>query len=523
MLQRTIPRLFEDSVAKYADRPYIWEKQNGGYMSFSFRDVRELVSLTAAGLMAIGIKKGDRCALLSEGRCDWIVTELGILYAGATNVPFSVKLEEYEELKFRLSHSECRFCFVSGSQAAKIFKIKRDLPDLEKIFLFDGEPQDSDETTLKDLQELGRKYIEAHEKEFDSLWQSIQESDLANICYTSGTISDPKGVMLTHRNYTANVEQACNMVHIPQDWITLMILPWDHSFGHTAGIYSFMAKGASIAAIEWGKTHLETIRNIPVNIKEIQPHIIYSVPALSQNFRKGIERGIRQKGKWPERLFRMALKTAYKYNGLGINKGRGARKILKPLVFFYEKVLFSRIRSSFGGRLNYFIGGAAVLDCEMQRFFYALGIPIYQGYGLTEASPVISANTPESHKLGTSGKPLPDLELRIIDDNGQDLPQVETGQITVKGGNIMKGYWKNEQATQKALQNGWLYTGDLGYIDEDGFLVVLGRKKSLLIGDDGKKYSPEGIEEAIINNSRYIEQVMLYNSQSPYTVALIYP
>jgi len=216
--------------------------------------------------------------------------------------------------------------------------------------------------------------------------------------------------------------------------------------------------------------------------------------------------------------------VAYEYNGLGIDRGKGLkRKMLKPLMLFYDKILFSKIRENFGGRLEYFIGGGALLDVEMQRYFYAIGIPIYQGYGLTEAAPVISVNAPHAHKLGTSGKLVPNLELRIVGEDGRDLPPGEKGEIVVKGENVMKGYWKNEKATAETIRDGWLYTGDLGYVDEDGFLVVLGRKKSLLISNDGEKYSPEGIEEALVSNSPYIEQVMLYNDQSPYTVALIYP
>lgn len=521
--QRTIPRLFEESVKKYKDRPYLWEKHNGKYQSISFGDSRNLVYSIAAGLMAAGIKKGDRCAILSEGRVDWIITELGILYAGAISVPFSVKLERHEELKFRLLHSECRFCFVSGTQAQKVIKLKHDLPDLEKIILFDTEPKDPDEISFKTLHELGRQYLGESERDFNSCWQSIQEKDLANICYTSGTITDPKGVILTHRNYTANVEQSCAIADIPPDWVTLLILPWDHSFGHTAGLYLFMAKGASIAAVECGQTSIETLRNIPINIKQIRPQLIYSVPALSKNFRKGIEQGICQKGPWAERFFRKALKVAYRYNSRGIDRGKGMRKVLKPLCGFFDIIFFRKIQENFGGRLQYFIGGGALIDPVLEQFFYAIGIPIYQGYGLTEASPIISANSPESHKLGTSGKILSNLELRILNDQGEDLPQGEAGEIIVKGENVMKGYWRNDKATKKAIRGGWLFTGDLGYVDEDGFLVVLGRKKSLLISDDGKKYSPEGIEEALINSSPYIEQLMLYNNQSPYTISLIYP
>jgi long-chain acyl-CoA synthetase len=278
-----------------------------------------------------------------------------------------------------------------------------------------------------------------------------------------------------------------------------------------------------MASIQLGKSPMETLKNIPQNIKETKPTFLLSVPSLAKNFRKNIERGIRQKGEKVEKLFNKALKTAEKYNGNGWDKGKGLRKLKKPAYLLYDKLIFSKIRENFGGRLEFFIGGGALLDIELQKFFYAIGIPMYQGYGLTEAAPVISANVPRKHKLGSSGSIVENLDLKICDENGKELPSEEKGEIVVKGENVMKGYWKNEEATKEVLKDGWLFTGDLGYIDSDGFLYVLGRFKSLLISNDGEKYSPEGIEEAITENSYYIDQVMLFNNQSPYTVALIVP
>jgi len=189
----------------------------------------------------------------------------------------------------------------------------------------------------------------------------------------------------------------------------------------------------------------------------------------------------------------------------------------------FDKILFAKIRENFGGRLEFFIGGGALLDIELQRFFYAIGIPMYQGYGLSEASPIISSNAPLRHKLGSSGFLVDNLELRIIDENGKSLEVGNKGEIVVKGDNVMKGYWRNESTTKETLIDGWLHTGDMGYMDNDGFLYVLGRFKSLLIGNDGEKYSPEGIEEAMVEQSPFIDQIMLYNDQNAYTIALLYP
>lgn len=266
---------------------------------------------------------------------------------------------------------------------------------------------------------------------------------------------------------------------------------------------------------------MEVLRNVPKSLKAINPHLLMSVPALASNFRKNIESGIEKKGKTAYRMFKQGLKVAYRYNGEGYNRGRGSRALLKPLVAFYDRVIFSKIRESFSSNMEYFIGGGALLDIELQRFFYAIGIPMYQGYGLSEASPIISANTVKEHKLGSSGKTMPHMDIRIGDDNMKPLPVGEKGEILIRGGNVMMGYWKNPEATADTIVDGWLRTGDMGYLDSDGYLYVLGRTKSLLISNDGEKFSPEGIEESIMAKSEYINQCVLHNNQSPYTTALL--
>jgi len=519
--ERTLIQMLENSAQKYGDNILMWEKKADAYEGTTYKQIRDDVHKFAAGLLALDVQKGDRLALISEGRNAWVIAELGILYAGAINVPMSVKINELSDLKFRLSHSGCRMAVVSKNQLPKVLAVNNDLPDLEKIIVFDEPDEKSEEIiTLDELMQKGEDILQNNRETFDARWQSAKENDVVNICYTSGTTADPKGIMLTHRNYTSNVEQASILLPIPEWYCSLLILPWDHSFAHTAGIYTLMKNGASMASIQVGASPMETLKNIPVNIKETRPVFLLSVPSLAQNFRKNIEKGIRAKGKKVEKLFHNALKLAYKYNGIGWNRGKGLRFLLKPMYALYDKILFSKIREGFGGRLEFFIGGGALLDIELQRFYYAIGIPMFQGYGLTEASPIISANVPKKHKLGSSGSIVENLEVKICDDQGNALPVGEKGEIIVKGENVMAGYWNNEKATSETLRDGWLHTGDLGYVDQDGFLYVLGREKSLLISNDGEKYSPEGIEEALMAQSEYIDQVMLYNNQSAYTVGL---
>lgn len=523
---KTIPELFESSVKKFADNALVWEKQRSSeYQKITFSEIRKQVHYLTAGLMNLGVQKGDRIALLAEGRSEWLISELAILYLGAINVPLSIKINEPAELSFRIKHSECKWVIVSERQLSKIREIQFDIPKVTTTIVI-GQTKlrkENNEISYKNVIEAGeRQYVNLKEK-LEKKWKSVEPNDLANISYTSGTTADPKGIMLTHRNYTANVEQANSLMYVPETYITLLILPWDHSFAHTVGLYTLIRQGASLAVVELGKTPMETLRNIPKNIKEIRPSFLLSVPALSKNFRKNIEAGIKAKGPVLNKLFKQALNIAYKYNGNGWDKGQGKRAMLKPLVNLSDKILFSKIRDNFGGRLEFFIGGGALLDVELQRFFYAIGIPVYQGYGLSESAPVISSNAPAKHKLGSSGFVLENIELKICDDDGNELPLGQKGEIVIRGENVMKGYWKNETATAEALKDGWLHTGDLGYMDADGFLYVLGRFKSLLISNDGEKYSPEGIEEALVEQSRYIDYCMLYNNQNVYTTGLVYP
>lgn len=521
---KAITHLFEESVAKYSSNVFMWEKRTDTYEPTTYEQTRQQVYKFAAGLISLGLQKGDRVALLSEGRNDWVISELGVLYAGAVNVPLSVKLNEPADLKFRLAHAGVKIIIASRGQAKKLKSLYNEIATLEKVILLDSEETyDAKELFAGDLIIQGEEYLKTNQAAFEARWKSVSGSDYANICYTSGTTADPKGIILTHRNYTANVEQSLSLMNIPSTWVSLIILPWDHAFAHTACVYTLMTTGASLASVQTGKTPMDTLKNIPVNIKEIRPNFLLSVPALAKNFKKNIESGIQQKGKVAEALFNAGLSVAYTYNGTGWDKGKGWRFILKPLVKLFDKILFSKVREAFGGRLEFFIGGGALLDIEFQKFFYAIGIPMYQGYGLTEASPVISSSSAAKHKLGSSGYLVKPLDLKICDEDGNALPVGEKGEIVIRGENVMVGYWNNPAATAESIKDGWLYTGDLGYMDKDGFLYVLGRFKSLLIADDGEKYSPEGIEEAFVSESPFIDQCMLYNSQNPYTVALVYP
>lgn len=528
MEHKSLPQLFETSVKKFPENVLLWEKKTTEYRGMTYQEVYDRVLLLAGGYLTLNVQKGDRVALVSEGRNDWVIGELALLYCNAASVPLSVKLEEPGDLIFRINHSACRGVIVSGNHKQKIFNIIDQLPSVEFILLLDPPEEPITDADLKEkvvlideLLDKGEVYLKDHRRELEEIKDSVGPNDCANICYTSGTTADPKGIILTHLNYLANVEQASAIFDVPSYFTSLHILPWDHSFAHTVGIYALIRNGASLASVKVGRTANETLRNVPVCIKEVKPYFLLSVPALAKNFRKNIEKVVKDKGKFAWGLFNFGINLAYSYNREGFNKGQGWRIILKPFYSILDAILFKKVRENFGGRLKFFVGGGALLDIELQRFFYAIGIPMYQGYGLTEASPVISSNTPDFHKLGSSGKVVPWLDLKICGDDGRELPMGEQGEIVIRGDNVMAGYWDNEKATEETIRDGWLYTGDLGYLDKDGYLYVLGRSKSLLIASDGEKYSPEGIEETMVEQISFFDQIMLYNNQNQYTVALV--
>ena len=525
MKRTTIIDFVEKYTNEFSELTFLREKVDGVWTETSFRATREEAHKIGAGLVALGLKKGDKVSLLSQGRNLWITSELGILYAGGVNVPLSIKLTESIDLLFRIQHSESRYVIVSEQQLPKIRSIIKDCPLVEKIIVLDPiEDYQANEMSITDVIAMGEKYLKEHAEEWKALYESIGPDDYANISYTSGTTADPKGILLTHRNYTANVEQGASVIYCDKGDVMLIILPLDHCFAHVAGFYTMMSYGGSIATVPVGKTAIATLKNIPIAIKEVKPMLMLSVPALARNFRKNIETSIKAKGKVVERLYEFALNNAIKYNKEYWNRG-GWQAWRWPLVKIFDKIIFKAVREGFGGRMKFFVGGGALLDIELQRYFCAVGMPMFQGYGLSEATPIICANSMGHAIFGSSGRIVSPLDLKICDDEGNEVPHGEKGEIVIKGENVMAGYWKNPETTAKTIVDGWLHTGDMGYVTDKhpGYLWVVGRFKSLLISADGEKYSPEGYEDSLTDGSKYIEQVILHNNQDPYTIVLIVP
>ena len=523
----TIIDFVEQYTAKYGNETFLREKVDGVWKETSFNTTREEAHILAAGFMSMGLEKGDKVALISEGRNYWIFSELGILYAGAVNVPLSFKLESDTDLTFRINHSDARFVIASQTQIDKIRRVIDRCPKVEKVIVMDPIELKDGEIYIGDIMAAGKEYLKEHQDLLLERMASVGPDDYANISYTSGTTADPKGILLTHRNYTANVDQALSVISIDRGDVMLIILPLDHCFAHVAGFYVMMKCGGSIATVPCGKSTVSLLKNIPTAIKEVRPHVLLSVPTLSRNFKKSFDSAIKKSGSFVEKLYEFGIKNAETYNREYYNAGKPCWKMWwrKPINAVIDKLVFSKVREGFGGRIKFFVGGGALLDIELQRYYCAIGMPVFQGYGLSEATPVICSNSMGHARFGSSGRVVKPMDVKICDEDGKEIPNGETGEIVIRGENVMAGYWKNPEATAKTIVDGWLHTGDRGYIckEDPEYLYVTGRFKSLLIASDGEKYSPEGYEDSLADGSKFIETSMLYNNQSPYTVVLVIP
>ncbi len=451
----TIIDFVEKYVAEFSDNTFLWEKVGDVWEPTTYSETLRQAYRIGAGLMALGVQKGEKVSYLSEGRNLWVIGELGVLYAGAVNVPLSIKLEEANDLVFRIRHSDSKYVVTSKFQLPKIRKILPECPLVEKVIVFDEIPDmRENEIYIGDVMKMGDDFLARNRELFVQRFKSIGPDDYANISYTSGTTADPKGILLTHRNYTANVEQAQSVIGVtPQDRM-LIILPLDHCFAHVAGFYTMMSYGASIGTVPSGKSGKEALRNIPSSIKELKPTVMLSVPTLAKSFKKNIEATIKKSGPVVEKLYNFALDNAIKYNKEGYNKGGLADCWRRPLMWIFDKVIFKKVREGLGGQMRFFVGGGALLDIDLQRYWYAVGIPMYQGYGLSEATPIISANAPARHILGSSGKVVSPMEIKILDADGVEQPYGVKGEICIKGENVMAGYWKNPKSTADTIVDG---------------------------------------------------------------------
>lgn len=531
-MERTIVSLLQEAAKKYQDRAYTNTRFDDGWIPSSYKQTNIDSDYVAAFLLDHGVTTQMAVGILSEGKGQWVTFEHGALKARMVSVPLSIKLTA-EEVAFRINHSEATMLAVSSNTLALVSAAYPHFDHPVMLIYLD----EKDDRLTKHAKE--QKWVEGeHYAHWPSILKKgeallkknpklvsdsiakIKEDDTINICYTSGTTGNPKGIMLTHLNYWANVHGAVELFQIPDGTFeTLIILPVDHSFAHTVGIYTSMVRGITLHFVDSRGSNSAIIRNFPKNLAELNPSFLMTVPSITGSFMKKMSQGIAAKGPFIEGIFKRGLEAGIARNGDGFNKGNRFKGW-----FHYQLanlLVFPKLREVFGNKLMYCVGGGALLEARQQHFFAAIGSPVYQGYGLTEAAPIICSNSPTVHKFGTSGMVLHNVECRIMLDDETEAKVGERGEIVIRGDNVMKGYFKNPTATSEVLRDGWLWTGDLGYYDEDGFLVVTGRAKALLIAKDGEKYSPEEIEEVMVNHVPSINQLMVYNDHQAITTALV--
>jgi len=498
----TLSQAFLNTIRAYVKPDIMMVKKEGRYTPISTADFAADVRAISMGLRSIGLRPGDKFIIFSENRPEWVMTDFAGLCQGAVPVPIYTSLLP-DQVRYIISDSDARFVFCSGTDLlAKIQAIRSDLPQIERIIAFD--PVDNpDVMPLDRLKRLGRELDARDPEAFEKTALSVRPDDLASIVYTSGTTGVPKGVMLTHANFVSNTKALDASIEFTDRDVILSFLPLSHVLERMT-TFSFLYKGSTIA-------YAESIETVADNLVEVRPTIMISVPRLFDKFYARVMDNVLSQSALKRKIFFWALNTGKKYSSKKLNKERIPAWLAWERKLAYKLALHKIVERT-GGRVRFFVSGGAPLSSEIAQFFYGVGITICEGYGLTETAPVLTFNNFEKVKLGTVGVPVPGVELKIAGD----------GEILAKGPNVMRGYYKLEQETKEVLKDGWFHTGDVGYIDEDGFLVITDRKKDLIVTAGGKNVAPQPIENMIKNNPYVLNAVIVGNGRK-FVSALIVP
>ena len=502
----TISEMFLSACDKFSDKRVYGYKEEGEWKEITFKTVRETVENIAFGLNSIGVERGDRVAIISSNRPEWAMSDYAILCLGASTVTVYPTLIPHQ-IKFILNDSESKVVFVEDlEQANKIFTFLDKSEFIKNLVVMNNESIDRDNVlTFDALIEMGKKHKESKPFDFKERAASLNPDDLLTLVYTSGTTGNPKGVMLTHRNLVSNVKAALDLIPINENDVFLSFLPLSHSFERMAGHFT----GFSVGGFTY---YAESIESVSENIGEVKPTIMCSVPRLYEKMYSRVLDKVSGDPALRQKIFWWAVgvgRKAVKYR----QKNQALPGGLKLKFSIADKLVFSKLKERLGGRLRFFISGAAPLSQEIGEFFAAANIIILEGYGLTETSPVMTVNRLDAFKFGTVGLPIPEVEVKIADD----------GEILNRGPNTMLGYFKNEESTREVIDtDGWFYTGDIGEFDEDGFLKITDRKKNLLVTSGGKNVAPAPLENAILA-SKYIDQCLVIGDRRKFISALIVP
>jgi long-chain acyl-CoA synthetase len=501
-LVETLCQLFLNTLRTYPKDDLMAAKVEGRYVPISTEEFGRRVRHLSLGLADLGLAPGEKLVIFSENRPEWTITDFAVLCAGAITVPIYTSLMP-EQVKYIINDSDARIVVCSNRDLwLKVDAVRAELRSVHHFILIDEEgPQGI--VSLSEVMGRGKTIADADPALFEKRALAVQPGDLASIIYTSGTTGIPKGVMLTHGNFVSNSKALDAVTEFSVKDTILSFLPLSHVLERMT-TFSWIYKGASIY-------YAESIETVAENLLEVRPTIMISVPRLFDKIYAKVMDNILTQSPLKRKIFFWALAVGKKY---------GARKIRhQPIPAWLElrrkiaaKLVFSKIIEKTGGRAHFFVSGGAPLSADVAEFFYAIGLTILEGYGLTETSPVLACNTFDKMKFGTVGPPVPGVEIKIAPD----------GEILAKGPNVMKGYYKKEQETREAFEGGWFHTGDIGHIDEEGFLVITDRKKDILVTAGGKNVSPQPIENQLKTNP-YVQTAVVVGGGRKFISALIVP
>jgi long-chain acyl-CoA synthetase len=499
---QSLAHLLVHSVTSYPKPDFMLVKRAGAYGPISAAEFGDGVKHLALGLRALGFEPGQKLCLLSENRPEWTMTDFAALTAGGLTVPIYTTLVS-EQIRYIIDDSDAAVVVVStADQWKKIEPLRAGLAKVRHYVTFAGEAP-AGVLTLEEVMARGRAAAAAEPDLYERLVERVKPGDEATLIYTSGTTGVPKGVILTHGNLLSNIKTASDIIEFSSKDTVLSFLPLSHILERMV-MFTYIYKGCTVA-------FAESVEAVAQNLLEVRPHIMVSVPRVFEKIYTKVMDQVLSSPALRRRIFFWALKVGRAYGGLTLDRKpvpRGLR-IRRAIA---AKLVFSKIIARTGGRVRFFVSGGAPLSKDIAEFFYAIGLVILEGYGLTETSPLLSVNTFEDIRLGTVGKPAPGIDIQIAPD----------GEILARGPNVMKGYHKKEAETREIMQGGWFHTGDIGHFDADGFLVITDRKKDLLVTSGGKNVAPQPIEN-LLKSSPYITNAVVIGDRRRFVAALVVP
>lgn len=504
----TLAQIFAESVKKNASRPALRWKKNKEWREMSYADLERRVRDFAGAMVSWGIKKGDRIAIFAKNSPEWAIADWASVTSGFVTVPIYDTLTA-DKAAYILKDSGAKVVVVQGKEHLdKVRGVHKQLKDLKQIVIIEEmfeKALDPTEHLFEDVLKDGAAYGKKKPDEWTKMRDAVKPEDVASIVYTSGTTGEPKGVILTQNNFASNVVTCLAYFPLVAGDVALSFLPLSHVFERMAGHFTMIHAGVTIS-------YAESIEKVPENMQEVRPHVMMSVPRLYEKIYARVQEKVRHDSFIKRWIFGKAVATGKQYAHekytLKVTNPSTQKKFKR-----FDKLVYSKLRERTGGRVKFFVSGGAALSKEIEEFFNAVNLPILQGYGLTETSPVISFNNFDALRFGSVGKPLPDADVRIV----------EEGEIVVKGPMVMKGYWQKADATKEAFTaDGYFRTGDIGKVDEDGFLFITDRKKELIVMSNGKKVAPQPIENDL-KTKPGIAQAVLIGNQKNYISALLWP